>query len=129
MISSDGPFQRSLFSELVQKELASSMKLTVVVCLLNGDLGYNGLNVEIKSIWKPDGKFRIVDLENSYYLVMFEKENDFIHALLDGLWLMRNTYLIVQLGTPHFVHQIPPFPPLLLRSDSLACLFIFTKKK
>lgn len=84
------------FSEKIQNELASAIRTNAMVRLLSGGLGYNGLVACIKSPWKPKGGYRIVDLENEYYLVRFDKESDYHHALLDGLWLCQSTYLTVQ---------------------------------
>lgn len=129
MISLEGPIPAITFSKRVQQELANSIKLTVVVRFLNGDPRYNGLNAGIIVMWKPNGNyFKIVNLENSYYLVMFEKESDYPHVLLNGLWLMRITYLMVQPWSPSLSTSNVIFTSFVVWFGSQVFLSTITKK-
>lgn len=76
------------FSDRIHNEIKESIKQMVVVHLLAGGLGYKGLEVAIKAIWKPKGHYTIMDLENNYYVSQFAPESDYLHALLDGPWVV-----------------------------------------
>lgn len=43
-----------------------------------------------------------MDLENNFYAVQFAVTADYYHALLDGPWVVRGTYLTVQPWSPSF---------------------------
>lgn len=75
------------FSKKVMKELTEAIHCTVVVRLLTSGLGYNGLQSAIKSMWKPNGEFHIVDMENQYFLVKLDNKADYLHALFNGPWI------------------------------------------
>lgn len=96
------PFQKSGFQKKIQNELINSIKQTLVVSLLTGDLRYKGLLSFIINFWKHVGSYHIMDLENRFFAVKFSLASDYIHALFYGPWLWRGSYLIVQPGSPKF---------------------------
>ncbi|KAE8697954.1 hypothetical protein F3Y22_tig00110607pilonHSYRG00166 [Hibiscus syriacus] len=49
------------------------------------------------SMWRS-----IIDLENDYFLVKFESEQDYIHVLMEGPWTIFGSYLTVQLWSRTF---------------------------
>lgn len=59
------------FSERLKNILIRDMETTVVVKLLGRNIGYGVLHNCISSLWKPSQPFRLMDIENGYYLVRF----------------------------------------------------------
>ncbi|KAK8561554.1 hypothetical protein V6N12_048620 [Hibiscus sabdariffa] len=60
-----------VFSERVQALAVKNFDLTVVVKLLGRRIGYNTLRQRLLDLWKPTEAFRLMDIENDYYLVTF----------------------------------------------------------
>lgn len=50
----------------------------------------------IQNMWKPERKFKVVDLENDYYLVHFELSSNHNSVLMNGPWFIKGHYLTVQ---------------------------------
>ncbi|KAE8707669.1 hypothetical protein F3Y22_tig00110377pilonHSYRG00004 [Hibiscus syriacus] len=50
----------------------------------------------IQTLWQPQGRYQVVVLENSYYIVKFEKEEDYTKVLTEGPWTVYGSYLTVQ---------------------------------
>ncbi|KAK9019343.1 hypothetical protein V6N11_053868 [Hibiscus sabdariffa] len=60
-------------------------------------------------LWKPKQAFRIMDVDNDYYLVSFKAISDFLHALIEGPWTIFGHYLTVEPWTSEFTTS-QPFP-------------------
>ncbi|MBA0647784.1 hypothetical protein Goklo_015602 [Gossypium klotzschianum] len=60
------------------------MALTVVVKLLGKNIGFNTLLNKVSSLWKPWGRFQLMDLENDFYLVHFQDNDDSDRILMGG---------------------------------------------
>ncbi|KAL1108794.1 hypothetical protein V6Z11_D03G135000 [Gossypium hirsutum] len=73
----DGDILRSIFngiptldfSERLKKILVKDMESTVVVKLLGCNIGYGVLHNRISNLWRPSQPFRLMDVENGYYLI------------------------------------------------------------
>ncbi|KAH1096580.1 hypothetical protein J1N35_013501 [Gossypium stocksii] len=64
------------------------MALTVMVKLLRKKIGFNTLLNKASSLWKPGGRFELMDLENDFYLVRFQDNDDFDRILIGGPWIL-----------------------------------------
>ncbi|KAJ4835401.1 hypothetical protein Tsubulata_010566 [Turnera subulata] len=84
------------FSADYKRRLEKAWKHAVIVKLLGKSFGYETLCARLQSLWKPAGAVRVIDLDNEFYAVRFEKEDDYIHALADGPWIIMNYVLTVQ---------------------------------
>ncbi|PPD82780.1 hypothetical protein GOBAR_DD20281 [Gossypium barbadense] len=51
-----------------------------------GKIGYNVLLNKITLLWNPKCPIQLMDLENDFFLVRFQDENDYNKALIGGLW-------------------------------------------
>ena len=49
-----------------------------------------------------NGSIRVVDMAMNNFLVHFNHEEDYKHALSEGSWILANHYLIVQRWHPIF---------------------------
>ncbi|KAJ4839764.1 hypothetical protein Tsubulata_022251 [Turnera subulata] len=79
------------------------------------------------------GGLQVIDLDNDYFLVRFEKREDYSKALAEGPWLIQGSYLTVQTWKPGFDVrrapakatvwvQIPEMPVEWYRQDVLGAL-------
>ncbi|KAK8494734.1 hypothetical protein V6N12_076186 [Hibiscus sabdariffa] len=92
----DGDVTRSMvdgfifivFSERVQALAVKNFDLTVVVKLLGRRIGYNTLHSRLLDMWKPTKAFRLMDIENDYFLVTFKSRSDYSNAISGGPWDM-----------------------------------------
>ena len=60
------------------------------------------LCTKLENIWSPNGDYMVVDLDNDYFMVKFDDEEDYSQALLNGLWTVFSHYLLVQPWNPSF---------------------------
>ncbi|KAJ4834692.1 hypothetical protein Tsubulata_003593 [Turnera subulata] len=54
-----------------KKRLEKSWERAVIVKLLGRTIGYRALHSKIQSMWKPTGPFRLIDMENNFYIIRF----------------------------------------------------------
>ncbi|XP_039020864.1 uncharacterized protein LOC120152808 [Hibiscus syriacus] len=83
------------FYEKVHERVDQSMRRSIIVCLFGRRIGYKTLLDFINLLWKPKGKFQVVDLDSDYYIVIFKNEEDYVHVLTDGPWTVYGSYLTV----------------------------------
>ncbi|KAI9084451.1 hypothetical protein K1719_033641 [Acacia pycnantha] len=57
---------------------------------------------KLKQIWERKGQIDIFDLENDFYLVNFQRMEDYMEALTGGPWVISNAYLSVAWWKPEF---------------------------
>ncbi|MBA0602960.1 hypothetical protein Gorai_003120 [Gossypium raimondii] len=84
------------FSERVNQILIKDMAHTVVIKLLGRNIGYPMMYNKVCSLWKPSQSFRLMDLENGYFLAKFQSLEDFEKVLCQGPWIVYGQYLTVQ---------------------------------
>ncbi|MBA0630553.1 hypothetical protein Godav_002640 [Gossypium davidsonii] len=117
------------FSERLRNILVRDMETTVVVKLLGRNIGYGVLLNRISSLWKPSQPFRLMDVENGYYLVRFQSRDDYDLALTQGPWIVFGHYLTVQPWTIDF-DPLRPFPSVVMAWISFPGLpgFLYRKR-
>ncbi|KAK9018310.1 hypothetical protein V6N11_001288 [Hibiscus sabdariffa] len=84
------------FSECVQKLTAKSLDQKIDLKLLGCRIGYNTLKSKIYDMWKSKLAFKLMDIENDYFLATFQSRDDFLNALVDGPWTVFCHYLTVK---------------------------------
>lgn len=72
------------------------MEHTVVIKLLGWNIGYAALQNKTFLLWKPAQAFRLMDIENGYYLAKFQNPEDCEKVLCQGLWIVYRQYLMMQ---------------------------------
>ncbi|XP_016706938.2 uncharacterized protein [Gossypium hirsutum] len=85
-----------IFSERVHKFIEKKMAKTVVIKLLGRKITFNAILNIIKTLWKTKSPFQLMDLENDYYLVQFNDEEDVKNVLTKGPWVIFGQYLTVR---------------------------------
>ncbi|KAI9076390.1 hypothetical protein K1719_041625 [Acacia pycnantha] len=75
---------------------------TLVVKLLGRQPSYGFMVKKLKQIWERKGQIDIFDLENDFYLVNFQRMEDYMEALTGGPWVISDAYLSVACWRPDF---------------------------
>ncbi|MBA0824695.1 hypothetical protein Goarm_021343, partial [Gossypium armourianum] len=78
------------------KSFTKNISRLVVVKLLGRKIGYQALLYKVYSLWKPSGPIRIMDLENDYFLIKLQSEDNYVRALTEGPWVVYGQYLTIQ---------------------------------
>ncbi|KAJ4841514.1 hypothetical protein Tsubulata_012666 [Turnera subulata] len=89
-------------SEIFKSRLNKQWSNLVVVKLPGWMIGYKAVCTRLQTLWKPQGKFQVIDLINNFYVVRFERAADCVHALCNGPWQIMETALAVQPWSSHF---------------------------
>ncbi|KAK8580709.1 hypothetical protein V6N12_070964 [Hibiscus sabdariffa] len=90
------------FSKRVQSLAEKSFDRTIVLKLLGRRIGYSTLKNKINDLWKAKEGFKLMDIENDYFIVSFRSQEDYLTVLVDGPWTIFGHYLIVEPWSPEF---------------------------
>ncbi|KAK8549140.1 hypothetical protein V6N11_017834 [Hibiscus sabdariffa] len=74
------------FSDRVQAMAVKSLGRTVVIKLLGRQIRYNTFHAWLYDLWKPSQPFRLMDIENDYFLASFRTHYDYLNAISSGPW-------------------------------------------
>lgn len=66
-------------------------------------VGYLFLQSKLQTIWKLSEQISLIDFGNDYYLVKFNKRENYDKALHEGPWFIGNQYLTVRKWEPRLV--------------------------
>ncbi|KAJ4837889.1 hypothetical protein Tsubulata_006545 [Turnera subulata] len=83
-------------SEAFKERLEKRWDYTVVVKLLGRAVGYRTLFGRLQTMWKPSRSMKVVDLEDDFYLLRLDCEEDYYRALSGGPWTILGHALSVQ---------------------------------
>ncbi|MBA0673243.1 hypothetical protein Goklo_023981 [Gossypium klotzschianum] len=86
----------------VHKFIAKRMAQTLIVKLLGRRLSHLTMSNRLQVSWKTKQTLQIIDLENDYFSVKFQDDDEYLYALSGGLWMIFGHYLTVQSWTPSF---------------------------
>lgn len=70
-----------------------------LVKLLGRPMGYKFLCNRLESLWTITKGFKVIDLENGFFLDRFRSEDDVDCALTQGPWTVLGHYFIIQQWT------------------------------
>ncbi|KAL4362111.1 hypothetical protein GQ457_04G026880 [Hibiscus cannabinus] len=96
VMSREGVFPSIRFSEKVHEHIDYVLRQAIIVRLLGRNIGYKTLFSRLKALWTPKRIYQLVDLDNDYFLVKFQEEEDYIRVLFEGPWTIFGSYLTVQ---------------------------------
>ncbi|KAL4354587.1 hypothetical protein GQ457_06G029720 [Hibiscus cannabinus] len=97
------------FSERVHNLAVKSLDQTVVIKIIGRRIGYVTLRNKLHEVWKPDQAFKLMDIENDYFLVTFRSRVDYLHVLADGPWTVFGHYVFVEPWSEDF-STAQPYP-------------------
>ncbi|KAK5836683.1 hypothetical protein PVK06_012481 [Gossypium arboreum] len=84
------------FSNRVYSIIEESMSKLVFIKLLGRKIGYNASWNKVCLLWKPSMHFQLMDIDNDYFLAMFESYLDYSNVLSNGPWVIYWKYMMVQ---------------------------------
>ncbi|KAL4302754.1 hypothetical protein GQ457_10G008390 [Hibiscus cannabinus] len=90
------------FFERVRILAIKSFDQIVVVKLLGRHIGYNTQHKKLYELRKLTQAFRLMDIENDYFLVTFRSRSDYFHVIVGGPWVIFGSYLTVEPWTEDF---------------------------
>ncbi|XP_028785472.1 uncharacterized protein LOC114741381 [Neltuma alba] len=112
IVNMDGLIPTINFSERVKSYMLQSMRLAIVVKLLECYIRQDILYSKIASLWRPTRNFKLTGLDDGCYMVKFDNEWDYQNAMLGGPWVVLGHYLTVHPWEP-------TFPPLNLEKKQV----------
>ena len=80
----------------LKRKLASLWQTSIIIKLMGRQLGYRALQTKLAGIWRPTGRWNLIDIGHSFFIVRFDLPQDYQHALMDGPWFVGDHYLHVQ---------------------------------
>lgn len=90
----------------IGKEVLEAMnglwKRCMIVKVLGRTVGIAVLQKKLRELWKPSGGMYVVDLPRQFFMVRFEKEEEYLGALTGGPWKAFGSYLMVQAWSAEF---------------------------
>lgn len=79
-----------------KERLRKPWRRTLIIKLWGRSVGYNYLLRRLQAIWRPKAQMNLIGLDNGYFLVKFEEEEDYKYAKFEGPWMILEHYLIVK---------------------------------
>ncbi|KAL4341777.1 hypothetical protein GQ457_08G026220 [Hibiscus cannabinus] len=95
-IDRSGKIPAIKFSSRIHDQIDHNMRNTIIIRLLDRNIGFKTMYGRLLMLWKLIGRFQLIDLEHGYFLVRFEKESDYSMVLTAGPWTIFGCYLTVQ---------------------------------
>ncbi|KAL4311843.1 hypothetical protein GQ457_01G028380 [Hibiscus cannabinus] len=102
LIGGDSVLPKIRFSDKVHEAIDKKLSKSIIIRLLGKSIGYRAPLNRIQSMWNPLGEIQLIDLDNEYFLVRFAKEEDYVHVLTGGPWVVYGSYLTVQPWSRNF---------------------------
>ncbi|KAJ4832946.1 hypothetical protein Tsubulata_024089 [Turnera subulata] len=72
------------FSKRFRSHIACPWVYSVIAKVLGRRFSYRVICSKVASLWKPQGGFQVIDLAIEYYLIHFEKREDYNRVLAEG---------------------------------------------
>ncbi|XP_048616271.1 uncharacterized protein LOC106392972 [Brassica napus] len=90
----------------IENEVLEAMNGMWKQCMIVRVLGRNvpivALNRKLRELWNPKGAMYVMDLPRQFFMVRFEKEEEYLAALTGGPWRAFGSYLMVRAWSPEF---------------------------
>ncbi|KAI9076617.1 hypothetical protein K1719_041382 [Acacia pycnantha] len=65
-------------------------------------ISYGFMVKKLRFLWAKKGDIDVFDMENEFYLVNFQHNEDYMEALVGGPWVIADAYLNVSRWRPDF---------------------------
>ena len=86
----------------LKHKLASLWQTSIIIKLIGRQLGYRALQTRLAGIWRPTGKWTLINIGYGFFIVRFNLPQDYQHALMDGPWFVGDHYLHMQAWEANF---------------------------
>ncbi|XP_057432231.1 uncharacterized protein LOC130724985 [Lotus japonicus] len=87
----------------VIENMVSPWKNALVISLLGKKLGYRLMKNKLMSLWRLSGECDLIDVDNGFYIVKFDREVDRDKVIGGGPWMIFDHYLAVSTWSPEFI--------------------------
>ncbi|XP_057453248.1 uncharacterized protein LOC130745125 [Lotus japonicus] len=87
----------------VIENMSSSWKDALVISLLGKRLGYKLMKAKLTSLWRLAGEFDLMDVDNGFFMVKFDRTEDRDRVISGGPWMIFDHYLAVATWSPEFI--------------------------
>lgn len=77
-------------------------KQCMIVRVLGRSVAISALSRKLRELWNPKGAMYVMDLPRQFFMVCFEKEDEYMAALTGGPWRVFGSYLMVRAWSPEF---------------------------
>lgn len=57
-------------------------------------------------MWKIQNRFSLIDLSNDLFIIRLSHEQDYEMKLFEGLWMIDDSYLHIQIWVPNFIADV-----------------------
>ncbi|XP_057441890.1 uncharacterized protein LOC130733681 [Lotus japonicus] len=94
---------RIVVERRVIDDMCSIWTNALVVALLGKRLGYKLMKAKLTSLWKLSGDFDLIDVDNGFYMVKFDRDEDRDKVMSGGPWMIFDHYLAVATWSPEFI--------------------------
>ncbi|MBA0746508.1 hypothetical protein Gogos_009018 [Gossypium gossypioides] len=84
------------FFDRVSQFIDRKRSLTVIVKLLRRRIGFNALYNRVSTSWNLKNRFQLMDLENGFFLLLFQNKDDLDRVIFWGPWAIFRHYLFVR---------------------------------
>ena len=81
--------------EEVLAAMNSLWKRCMIVRFLGRNVPILSLTRKLKELWKPKGSMYVMDLPRHFFMVRFQKQEEYMAALSGGPWRAFGSYLMV----------------------------------
>ncbi|KAL8158575.1 hypothetical protein V2J09_000112 [Rumex salicifolius] len=86
----------------VMRSLYAAWSNSVVLKVLGRGVSYPVMERRVRQLWNLKGQMTLMDLPNHYFVARFELEEDFLHVLTEGPWMIFGNYIVVRQWDPLF---------------------------
>lgn len=87
------------------QDLCSPWNDALVIKLL-GNIGYLMMKERLRKLWRLQGGFEIMDVDNGFYMVKCDLPMDKEKIMSDGQWMIFDHYLAMSQWTPDFASLV-----------------------
>ncbi|XP_013617040.1 PREDICTED: uncharacterized protein LOC106323468 [Brassica oleracea var. oleracea] len=77
-------------------------KQCMIVRVLGRSVAIAALSRKLRELWNPKGAMYVMDLPRQFFMVRFEKEDEYLAALTGGPWRVFGSYLMVRAWSSEF---------------------------
>ncbi|KAJ4829593.1 hypothetical protein Tsubulata_038400 [Turnera subulata] len=102
IVTTDGDIPSLELSTEFEQRLAKRWERAVIVKLMGRNISYRVLTEKLNAIWQPKGLFKVIDLDNNFFVVKFSTDNDYLHSLVGSPWTLFRSLLCVMPWNPNF---------------------------
>jgi hypothetical protein len=101
-VPEDGNVLVYKISRELKQRIRAPWVTSLIVKVFGRSVGYHYLHQRIHSMWNPTGSLECIDLGHDFFLVRFEKPEDFQFVLRYGPWFVGNHFLAIRKWEPNF---------------------------